>query len=86
MGALKHRLFHYINIKMVPVLFYYQNNIKLNPCFLHLSYLVPAASHNCYNASGSGNGLITPIKYKSVSIDCQMSSTVYNLSSKLSYL
>jgi hypothetical protein len=39
-GTLKHKFLHYITKKMLFLLFYYQQIIKLNSCFLHLCYLV----------------------------------------------
>jgi hypothetical protein len=40
-GTLKHQFLHYITIKMVLVIFHYQNNILF---FLHLCYLVATST------------------------------------------
>jgi hypothetical protein len=37
-GTLKHQFLHYITIKIVLVIFHYQNNFKQTSCFLHLLF------------------------------------------------
>jgi hypothetical protein len=43
-GTLKTQFLHYINIKMVLVIFHYQNYFKQNSCLVHLCYLVAASN------------------------------------------
>jgi hypothetical protein len=43
-GTLKHQFLYYMTIKIVLLLFYYQQIIKLSSCFLHLCYLVATST------------------------------------------
>jgi hypothetical protein len=43
-GALKHQFLHYITIKIVLIIFYYQNHFQYNSCFLHLCYMIATST------------------------------------------
>jgi hypothetical protein len=54
-GTLKHQFLHYITIKMVLAIFYYQNNF-LGFCTSVIWWQhLPAASYNLFSAGVSGN-------------------------------